>query len=756
MTALPLVTMAPASGWAQGGPEVRSVNLAAMPLDRALEAIATETGQSIGFDRAALTGLVSRPVREARSVRDAVGQAIAGLPVSLAVGDDGGVIVTSEIVVSARRDEAETQVLVRQTSTSDRTGQALRDQPRNTEVISARLIEQQQDVSVSEALRNAGGVVSIAPGRGGSSFTVRGFTAEAMANGLPGASAVGAQAGTPASLAAVERIEVLKGPVAILAGSENLGGTINIVSKKPSAERLIRLQGDIGSYRLGRTLLDANGRLTDDGRLSARLIASASAQRNAAGYRGSGDYLILPELRFKDAATDILFSVQAQRTAIGVPPFAIVNPQTNSLYDVPRDRPLFHGDQGSEVKEGRIFLSGDHRFGAHLSIAGRYQHQDSSAVLASPSLTGIIDPKGVARASNGESRLTGARDAIDGFARVRFGTIGLRHQLVLGHMRSWGNNASYTASRSSWNLRYAFLDAPAVVPIAVADTLSYRGTNLHTALYAQDLAEAGPLHLLVAVRRSTYASHGLSSPSGRYRDSHKTALTPSYGAVVDVTREVSVFVNSMKGFSPTTSRDFNGDELPNIETRNAEAGIKLDLLHRGLLVNASYFDLFQSNIMIPDPLHRGYAISGPGQIGRGIDVNASGTLARGLTAQATFTEAHYTFADTRYGPIVPAAPATQFSLFGAYERRVTGDTTVGVATGLYGRSRAAVDRFGRFSVPPSLQMDLNMIVRRGPVDLNLGIRNLFDRRNFGASYGTMFIPYGEARNWRLSAGYRFG
>ena len=152
-------------------------------------------------------------MQNAQSERDAVAQATRGLPVAIDVNDAGVITVLNDVVVIARPNEAETSVLVRGSTSSSRLGQSLRDQPRNTQVISAKLLERQQAQTLSEALSNAGGVVvNSATVQGGVSFTVRGFDSNGAVNGLPSSSSAMFAAGSTLPLANVERIEVLKGP----------------------------------------------------------------------------------------------------------------------------------------------------------------------------------------------------------------------------------------------------------------------------------------------------------------------------------------------------------------------------------------------------------------------------------------------------------------------------------------------------------------------------------------------------------------
>ena len=72
----------------------------------------------------------------------------------------------------------------------------------------------------------------------------------------------------PANL---ERIEVLKGPAAMLYGRIEPGGLVNLQTAKPLAERHYSLQQQFGSYDFYRTVLDATGPITDDKSLLYRL-----------------------------------------------------------------------------------------------------------------------------------------------------------------------------------------------------------------------------------------------------------------------------------------------------------------------------------------------------------------------------------------------------------------------------------------------------------------------------------------------------
>jgi iron complex outermembrane receptor protein len=81
----------------------------------------------------------------------------------------------------------------------------------------------------------------------------------------------------------IERIEVLRGPQGTLYGRNSVGGTINVISRKPDTEFRAKVQGTIGNYNR-RTLEGyVSGPIAGD-----RLSASLSAQRSERdGYFGN-------------------------------------------------------------------------------------------------------------------------------------------------------------------------------------------------------------------------------------------------------------------------------------------------------------------------------------------------------------------------------------------------------------------------------------------------------------------------------------
>src|SRR5699024_2416184 len=77
--------------------------------------------------------------------------------------------------------------------------------------------------------------------------------------------------GTLPSLAAFDRVEVMRGPSGLLNSTSELGGIINLVLKRPTYELQGEVEGGYGSFNQQYLTGDISGPLTEDGRLRGRM-----------------------------------------------------------------------------------------------------------------------------------------------------------------------------------------------------------------------------------------------------------------------------------------------------------------------------------------------------------------------------------------------------------------------------------------------------------------------------------------------------
>lgn len=125
------------------------------------------------------------------------------------------------------------------------------DTPFNQTSYTSKLLKNQQSKFISDAVQNDPSVVrDAAPSSGLDNFIIRGFStsnADILLNGMPGVAASFFNSSMSESF---ERVEVLKGPNALLNGiapSESLGGTVNLMPKRAGDEPLTQANLDYTS-----------------------------------------------------------------------------------------------------------------------------------------------------------------------------------------------------------------------------------------------------------------------------------------------------------------------------------------------------------------------------------------------------------------------------------------------------------------------------------------------------------------------------
>ena len=175
-----------------------------------------------------------------------------------------------EIVVTEERDIYR----VPNATTATKTDIPIRDIPQSIQVVPRQVLEDQKVIQIGDALRNVSGISSSQPSLEptGDASIIRGFSSfdYFYTNGIRnrGAGDLIQQETTN-----IERIEVLKGPASVLYGRGEPGGLINLVTKLPTAQPFLGVQGTIGNFDFYRPSIDLSGPLNADKTIGYRLNA---------------------------------------------------------------------------------------------------------------------------------------------------------------------------------------------------------------------------------------------------------------------------------------------------------------------------------------------------------------------------------------------------------------------------------------------------------------------------------------------------
>lgn len=150
-------------------------------------------------------------------------------------------------------------------TTGSRLGLSSLDTAASVEAIGSTQLTERGDNNVTQAVtRAAGFATDAAPGNGGTSLSVRGFSGPESVTTLYDGVRMYAGAGTvsfPFDTWSAERIEVLRGPASVLYGEGGIGGVINIVPKAPQRDYATTIELGAGTYGKKRVALDTTGAL---------------------------------------------------------------------------------------------------------------------------------------------------------------------------------------------------------------------------------------------------------------------------------------------------------------------------------------------------------------------------------------------------------------------------------------------------------------------------------------------------------------
>ncbi|AJE15531.1 TonB-dependent siderophore receptor [Stutzerimonas balearica] len=171
--------------------------------------------------------------------------------------------------------------------------------PQSISVITADRIRDQGSLTIQDSLRYVSGMRGEAYGfdsRGDFSL-VRGVSPAIFLDGLQ--QSVGSYTNTRTDPFTLERIEVIKGPSSMLYGQSSVGGLLNLVSKRPQAERRNELQLQYGSFDRKQIAFDSTGPLDDDGTLLYRVVAIGRDSQTQVDHTKDNRLVFMPSLTWR-------------------------------------------------------------------------------------------------------------------------------------------------------------------------------------------------------------------------------------------------------------------------------------------------------------------------------------------------------------------------------------------------------------------------------------------------------------------------
>ena len=663
---------------------------------------------------------------------------------------------------------ADTRNLVFATSQSSgtKTATPVLETPQSVSTVTRRQIDDQNPQSVGNALRYTPGVLSEvdATSRFDSVF-LRGFgqfgTATNFVSFLDGLKLPRGQAFAVTSIDPflLDRIEVIKGPAAVLYGQISPGGLVNLISRQSSSTPYneVRVEGgSFGRVQAGVTSqgkLDAAGEwlysLSAVGRMSGTRYENVEEQR----------YGVAPAITWRpDNDTSLTVSGFYQRDPRGG--------YFNSLYAqslAPAayrsylNRDLNAGDAGFdrfEREQAGIGYSFDRRLNDVVSVHSALRYSNVDTDFRSLQMFGPITATGlIPRAAIGSTeKATGL--TTDNNLRFDFGALGVKHTVLTG--------VDYQNSQSSWLYQFGGASSLNVVnpvynvPVGqLSPFINSDQTLKQTGVYVQDQMALGGFRLTLGTRRDWTDQISVNNLTQATQSQDASKQTYRAGLLYLFDNGVAPYVSYATSFEPVVGVGTNG--LPFVPTTGEqyEAGVKYKPGFVDMLFTASAFDIRQQNVLTPSSI-TGFSIQ-QGEIrSRGLEFEARGNINANIEVIAAST-----ILDTKVAATAnlialgrrPQAVPTHFESIWANYRFLDGALN-GLTLG--GGMRSVGSSFGddgnTLTTPgyvvfdTSLRYELvNLAQAWKSVEATLNVTNLFDKSYYTSCSSGFYCQFGNGR-----------
>ena len=656
----------------------------------------------------------------------------------------------------------------------------LRDVPQTVNVIPEQLIRDQGARSMQDVLRNVPGV-GMSNGDGQrDQVTIRGFSAisDQFVDGIRDDSLYFRD------LSNIERVEVLKGPAAVLYGRGSSGGLINRVTKKPQAGTFGEVTVNLGSNNLKRTSFDANTSVNDnvDFRITGALEDSGSFRDQ--GFIERGNIAPAVSIKFTEDTKLLVqgeYAKDKRITDFGIPSF------NGKPVDVPRSTYYGSGnarrDDTTATDVWSVTAAFDHRFNDAFSVRNVTRYYDYELDRNNTLPGGTVDTVTLTVGRN--------RGEIDRQEHGYFNQTDFTYKNALGGFKQeWlfglefgkQNKDAQSANQSNIDRVNIFNPGGIVAPPISAATrnsdaaIPTKNVVKVLGVYAQDQITLMPeLKALVGVRydkfnQDTEFARKLA-PLARI---DKT-WSPRAGLVWQPSESASYYVSYSKSYQPS-AESFglaanNANNSPE-QTENREIGAKLDFLDGAFSVTGALFNLVRTDIKTIDPAKPSVLINVGEQRTNGLELAANGHLPHGWDISTGYayldgriTESNNTVSAPQTALPTPAAKialeGNRPSLTPRHSAFVWATKQLGGGFSAGGGLNYSDDRFASSSnavvLPGYLTADLAAYYRSKLYDVAINLKNVTDKKYIVSGHGgndNLLTP-GAPRELQVGLTYKF-
>jgi len=613
-------------------------------------------------------------------------------------------------------------------------------------------------------------------------FALRGFVGDENlpSNYLVNGFNAGRGFGGPRDLSGIESVDVLKGPRAALFGRGEPGGTVNLVTKRPTFKTAGEFRVSAGSFETYRADADWTAPLSD-----------AVAVRLVGFFEDAGSFRDTVETRKYGASPSLAWRI---------------SPQSRLVYELELSHQEIPFDRGVLAVNGQLGRIPHSRFLGEpgdgplkADVQGHqleFQHDFSKDWSA---LVGLTTRKTSLEGFSTEAELTANRQrllvdgqtltrqrrfrdydasyqVIRGEVNGRFQLAGLQHRLIFGldadrfendqvflraRAPTLASNPTLAQQQAINIFNPVYGSYPVPTPTPLTDRVE---TQKSVGVFAQDQIHLSDrLQLRIGARFDDYEQTLENRAANRVSQQKESRVSPQLGVVFRAGEALSLYATYGENFRPLSGADAQGNGFKPNQSTSIEAGAKFTL--GAIDGTVAVFQVEQQNILVVDD-PGAFTLAAIGKAkSQGLEIDLQGEIAGGFSLWASYAyvdaKTSNTFNDANFGVSVPAGtrllnvPKHSLSLqlvksvpvagrrlqFGGglvYVGQRSGELTTNFKLPAYTLARA----FAAYAVTKA-------------TTLRLDVDNLFDETYYTNSFSALWVQPGSPRNVRVSAAFTF-
>lgn len=629
-------------------------------------------------------------------------------------------------------------------------------------VIPEKIMSEQLATTLGEVLENDASLTAGSKQRNREVFNLRGFSLSSSTGYLRDGHQHWSHYQQP--IETLERVEVIKGPSSILYGQSTPGGLVNMVTKKPVANRMLILGADVDQEGSTRFMLDAGGAINESESLRYRgVLVKQDVEYDRHYPNGDNrerDRFLGSIVVDYDVSDNLLlrFHFDHTKDKAGLDTGSWLDSNANVIGDRKLIRDFSWAFTDIEVQnygaDVMYAINTDWRVTLGYNKQTFERQRFESAPRKPSSFTA------------GQQYSSRPYDRFDDwqFETVfvdlvgEFSTGGIEHKLLLGANRLDYYYGQLRTRSSSIDYDISQLE-PVRPPVSYkTDDTLYTSEYDFYGVYVQDLM--------------TINEHWQVSFGGRYdkqsrEGADSNSFVPKAGVMYHPNEDSTLYYSYSEGFEPQRSERLNdeldinnGMSLDAVESMQHELGVKWQLVDDRLMLTGSIFDISKEGELITEsiehPVYETRTTQAGEQRHKGVELAAQGAVTDRLFVMTSLINIDAKFErDERYSGNTPAdVPKWSAALWSRYEF----NNDFAINAGLFYEGKRYADNANTVRKDAYTRVDIGatyqFLIGDADVDVRFNIGNLFDKK-YVVGGGLNNVTVADGRTFQVAARVEF-